>query len=472
MNCRRHAGDPSLKVLLDRLFLTKGTIDRVSYAVIGFIAFAIKFNLDRFLIAPRFGYHWTIFDYWWPAGTSARLTALSPHDYAFLLTLVAASLPFLWVGVATTIKRLRAMGMPEWIVALFFLPAVNIAMFALLCALPENRDLPASPTGHRVRDWIGRFIPVDRFGAIVLSIVVTALLGFGAVELGTRVLVEYGWGVFVGVPFFQGTLAALFVSYHRHATLGVCISAALSSVLISCLLMLALAAEGAICILMALPLALPLGVLGALIGYSLAQTGPAGSNAATSILVLLVLAPLIIAASAADPQDPPLFSVTTAVDIDATPEAVWKNVVSFPALAPPTELYFKAGIAFPQSARIVGRGVGAIRYCRFSTGAFVEPITVWDEPRVLAFNVTHNPAPMKELSPYADVTTPHLRGFLEARRGEFRIVPEGPHRTRLVGTTWYTDRLWPQAYWELWSDPIIHAIHARVLDHIKSLSKD
>jgi uncharacterized membrane protein YhaH (DUF805 family) len=461
-----------LTALLDRLISTRGTIDRVSYAVIGFAAFGIKFNLDRWLIAPRFGYHWSLFDYWSPIGTDARLTALGFKDYAFLLTLVAASLPFLWVGVATTIKRLRAMRMPEWIVVLFFIPAVNVVLFALLCALPEVRDQPASDSGHGIHDWFGRFIPTDRFGAIILSIITAGLLGFGAMQLGTRVFAEYGWGVFVGVPFLQGTFAALFVGYHRRATLDVCILASIASVLISALLMFVLAAEGAICILMALPLALILGLLGALLGYQLQRTGPARANAAASILLILMLAPLIIAASAADPQSAPLLSVTTSVDIDATPELVWSNVVSFPPLPDPTEVYFKAGIAFPRSAQIVGRGVGAIRYCRFSTGAFVEPITVWDEPRVLAFNVIQNPPAMKELSPYENLTTPHLRGFLEAAKGEFTIVPVGRHRTRLVGTTWYTDRLWPQAYWELWSDPIIHAIHARVLDHIKALSEE
>jgi uncharacterized membrane protein YhaH (DUF805 family) len=457
--------------LLDRLFSTKGTIDRVSYAVIGFVAFGIKFNLDRWLIAPRFGHDWSIFDYWAPIGADSRLTALGFHDYAFLLTLAAASLPFLWVGVATTIKRLRAMRMPEWIVVLFFIPVVNVVLFALLCALPEVRDQPASDTGHPVRDWVGRLIPTDRFGAVILSIVTAGVLGFGAVQLGTRVLEEYGWGVFVGVPFLQGTFAALFVGYHRRTTLGDCILAAVASVLISALLMFALAAEGAICILMALPLALILGLLGAALGYQLQRTGPAGGRAAVSMLLIIILAPLVIAASAADAQNPPLMSVTTSVDIDAPSETVWKNVVSFSPLAAPGEIYFKAGIAYPQSATIVGHGVGAIRYCRFSTGAFVEPITAWDAPRVLAFDVIQSPPPMRELSPYENLTTPHLHGFLEAARGEFKIVPLGRNRSRLVGTTWYTDRLWPQAYWEVWSDPIIHAIHSRVLEHIKALSE-
>jgi hypothetical protein len=457
--------------LLDRLFSTRGTIDRVSYAIIGFVAFGIKFNVDRWLIAPQYGYNWTIFDYWWTKVPDARVTALGRQDYAFLLALVAASLPFLWVGVATTIKRLRTMHMSEWIVVLFFFPVVNIVLFTLLCALPEVRDLPASESGHRIRDWVGRFVPNDRFGAIVLSIFTAGMLGFGALQLGTRVLEEYGWGVFVGVPFLQGTLAALFVGFHRRTSLGDCIVAAMASVAISALLMFALAAEGAICILMALPLALILGMLGALLGHQLQRTGPAGGNAAVSMLLILILAPLVIAASAAAPNRPPLMSVTTSVDVDAPSATVWKNVVSFSPLAAPDEIYFNAGIAYPQSAAIVGHGVGAIRYCRFSTGTFVEPITVWDEPHELAFNVILSPPPMKELSPYENLMTPHLHGFLEAARGEFEIVPLGRDRSRLIGTTWYTDRLWPQAYWELWSDPIIHAIHARVLDHIKALSE-
>jgi len=45
------------------------------------------------------------------------------------------------------------------------------------------------------------------------------------------------------------------------------------------------------------------------------------------------------------------------------------------------------------------------------------------------------------------------------------------NRTRLTGTTWYTDRIWPSAYWRVWSDYFIHHIHLRVLEHIKRLAE-
>ena len=42
---------------------------------------------------------------------------------------------------------------------------------------------------------------------------------------------------------------------------------------------------------------------------------------------------------------------------------------------------------------------------------------------------------------------------------------------RWDGPLGYRHRIWPAAYWQLWSDYIIHAIHRRVLSHVKALSE-
>jgi hypothetical protein len=146
-------------------------------------------------------------------------------------------------------------------------------------------------------------------------------------------------------------------------------------------------------------------------------------------------------------------------------------VVSFAELPPPREWLFRAGIAYPIRARISGTGVGAIRHCEFSTGPFVEPIEVWDAPRLLKFSVTKNPAPMQEWTPYEDLRPAHLDGFLESRAGQFHLVPLPNGYTRLEGTTWYHHHMWPATYWSWWSDYIIHKIHLRVLRHVKQLSE-
>jgi hypothetical protein len=108
----------------------------------------------------------------------------------------------------------------------------------------------------------------------------------------------------------------------------------------------------------------------------------------------------------------------------------------------------------------------------FSTGAFVEPIEVWDEPRLLKFGVTAQPPIMDEMSPYPHLTPPHLNNYLHSRQGQFLLTPlPGGRQTMLEGTTWYQNSFWPGAYWNRWSDYIIGRIHMRVLNHIKNLAE-
>ena len=78
---------------------------------------------------------------------------------------------------------------------------------------------------------------------------------------------------------------------------------------------------------------------------------------------------------------------------------------------------------------------------------------------------------MRELSPWPEVRAPHLDGYLSSRRGEFRLVALPGGRTRLEGSTWYQVDVRPEAYWSLWSDAFIHAIHQRVLRHIAALAE-
>ena len=230
-------------------------------------------------------------------------------------------------------------------------------------------------------------------------------------------------------------------------------------------LLIGLAIEGLICIAMAAPLAAAMAALGGLVGYGLQRRGPqARSSGAYSVAILAL--PLLLGAEAASTPAPAVAPVRTSVIVAAPPEVVWRHVVSFSELPPPDELVFRSGIAYPTSARIEGTGVGAVRRCRFSTGDFVEPITRWDEPRLLAFSVASQPAPMRELSPWGAIRPPHLDGFLRSRRGEFRLRPLPGGRTLLEGTTWYENRMWPAGYWKLWSDELIHRIHRRVLEHV------
>lgn len=115
----------------------------------------------------------------------------------------------------------------------------------------------------------------------------------------------------------------------------------------------------------------------------------------------------------------------------------------------------------------MGTRVGAIRYCEFTTGAFVEPITAWEEGRLLAFSVRSQPDPMIEVSPYGALRPPHLDTAIRSEKGEFLITPMADGSVELTGTTWYRSSILPSLYWDPMTDYLIHRIHSRVLNHIR-----
>ena len=203
-------------------------------------------------------------------------------------------------------------------------------------------------------------------------------------------------------------------------------------------------------------------------GDSMAQSANQPTGSATAMVIAL---PVLALFPVVSPMPAEVAPVVTQLEIDASPEVVWPHVIGFAPLAPPEHWLFKAGVAAPVRARIEGEGVGAIRYCEFTTGAFVEPITTWDPPHHLAFDVTEQPPSMRELSIWSTVHAPHIDGGLVSERGEFRLEGLPGGRTRLTGTTWYALDFAPEPYWRLWSDAIVHLIHERVLEHIATLAE-
>jgi hypothetical protein len=184
------------------------------------------------------------------------------------------------------------------------------------------------------------------------------------------------------------------------------------------------------------------------------------------IVLLFLSVPSLMAFEDSQTNNGNMRSVATSVEINASAKQVWKNVIAFTQLKDPTEFIFKTGIAYPINATIDGHGVGAVRHCNFSTGSFVEPITVWDEPRLLKFSVAEQPEPLKELSFY-DIHPNHLHGYWVSKQGQFKLIQLSNGHILLEGTTWYVNKIKPAFYWTIWSDYIVHKIHQRVLQHIK-----
>ena len=446
-----------------------GPLARAPYAIAGLALSGIKLTADRVVSDVVFHRAWSPSIYLVPLGRGSRVDALAGADRGYVAALVAFALPFVALGTWLTLRRLRSAGWSPWLVLLFFMPLVNIAFFAALCIArprtPSGVEAPAGPTVL----W-QRWLPSSELGAAFVAALATGLAATMFVAFATSVLAEYGWGVFVALPFAQGLLAVWMVGARsgRVPRLADAAGIALASIAVTAGLLVAFAFEGILCLVLAAPLAVPLAIFGGIAGRAI-LTMPR-RHAAAFVAGIASLPFACLGAVPSPVRDAPRYAVVSRVIVDAPPERVWPHVIAFAPLAPPTQLAFRLGIAYPMRAHIVGAGAGAVRYCEFSTGAFVEPITTWDAPHRLAFGVARNPPPMRELSPWGAIDAPHLSHFLVADAGEFRLNPLPGGRTELVGTTWYRHHLYPAAYWRWWSDAIIHRIHLRVLEHVARLS--
>jgi len=287
------------------------------------------------------------------------------------------------------------------------------------------------------------------------------IVGLLAILISVFAVGSYGVTLFLGTPFVQGMIVGW--AFNRKALKpdGQTSGVVLLSVMLFGGAMLLFALEGILCIAMAFPIAAGVAMLGGAIGREIAKRGGGAVGFAASIF-LLPMGSMMEKVSSV----PPVYEAVTTVDVAAAPEVVWQRVVRFDEIEELPAWYFRAGIAYPIRATINGSGVGAIRRCEFSTGAFVEPITAWHEPHRLAFNVIAQPPALRELSIYSKVYAPHLDGYFRSTRGEFTLIPT-PAGTRLEGHTWYSVDMYPQAYWRWMSEILLHRIHQRVLDQVR-----
>lgn len=305
-----------------------------------------------------------------------------------------------------------------------------------------------------------------RFIAVAVTIAATVLLAAGAASFAIAGP-NYGWGLFVGVPFFVGLFST---TIHRHwgpRSLPTCL---LVATLAGCVLsfgFLVLGKEGLICILLSVPLALPFILLGAVIGYVLVHRATLVSPAKAALLFVLGLA-LCIWGETTATRKTPVYEVSDEVSISATPEAVWQSLIALETLPSPHDWIFRTGIACPLRTEIRGSGVGAIRICTLSTGELNERITVWQPGRRLAWTALSTPPPLKEINPFVETDPPHLHGFFRSLTGGFELRPMADGNTLVTRSSTYQHNLYPASYWRFWCDYAVSRGHLYVLGVIKT----
>jgi len=465
-------------------FRLDGFVDRRLYAVWGFGLSVLKYAIEAIVVGALTGRFYSPSDFLSPLlSTRATFTDGAPEWLG--MGLVLWTIPFVWVAVAMSVRRCRDANLTPWCALLVLIPVLNYLTMLLLSVIPSIQPLTAEELKRELQQaelWKAPTtdsLPVTTPADNAESSGLIAALAGGAAGAGYAMLCtvmtiyafdSYGAALFFGTPIVAGAVSGFLFNRPVRRGLGATELHSMLMMIACCFGFLLVGLEGAICIVMAIPIMLPLAMMGAVVGRSIAIETLRVKRDTKGMMWCLVGLPLLASIEGVIVPNP-TYAVKTTIDIQAAPAVVWQKVIAFPEITEPPAWFFRTGIASPLRAHIDGTGVGAMRYCEFTTGTFVEPITVWQENQRLAFDVTEQPHPMFEMTPYRHIHPPHLNGAFRSTRGEFRLEPLPDGGTRLTGTTWYVLEMHPQSYWTLWTDELIHQIHLRVLKHIQSVAE-
>src|SRR5262249_47968649 len=142
--------------------------------------------------------------------------------------------------------------LPRWLVVVFFMPGLNLLFFILLMIVPPKDGSRGTRSGDSL---LGRLIPHSALGSAFASLLITTIPIVALILMGSSVLQQYGWGLFLGTPFLIGFFSTVIYEYHGSRRFTESLGVTLLALAIVAAALLAMAIEGAICILMASPIA-------------------------------------------------------------------------------------------------------------------------------------------------------------------------------------------------------------------------
>ncbi|MFM8398010.1 MAG: hypothetical protein ACKOAH_09270, partial [Pirellula sp.] len=155
--------------------------------------------------------------------------------------------------------------------------------------------------------YVGEPLIEHQLSSALLGIAASATICITMVSLCVYLIQDYGAALFMGTPIVMGATSAYI--YNRPYSRGVLSSIMVAelSIFLSGLILLLFAFEGIICLVMLLPIAGAMAILGALIGVMIASVQPQRS---ITLLIPISLLPIMAGAEHAV-RDLPEYEVLT-----------------------------------------------------------------------------------------------------------------------------------------------------------------
>jgi len=257
------------------------------------------------------------------------------------------------------------------------------------------------------------------------------------------------------VPLIAGMVAA-WVWRKLNRTVVLSILDSLGTSLLSIVAAFVVLHEGAVCLVMAFPAIWALVFAGILLGnwWFHRKTSNKLQLSIFPVVVLLIVADSFFGSHKTT-------EVTDEILVRAPPEKVWPHVLAFPEIPDrPTYWIFRIGLPYPTKTTNGGNFVGADRQCIFSDGIVIkERVSEFLPNAKLTFDMVEQP------------THPEVYGHITLHRGQFVLRDNHDGTTTLVGSSWYTLHVRPRWYFDLWARDMSHAVHLRVMNHVRRLAE-
>jgi hypothetical protein len=217
--------------------------------------------------------------------------------------------------------------------------------------------------------------------------------------------------------------------------------------------------EGYICVLMVLPLILPLIFLGSILTHLAKRYNKIKSTEKLRVLIL----PLFIFLLGAPIENlivknkKELIEIKSEIVFPYSNKQVYDAIKSVDTVIATKTYLMSIGLPVPQKCLLEKEEVGGIRTCYFSGGKIVEKITQLEKEKVLKMDVISY-----------ELTGRKWLGFKEAT---YTFDSLGTNKCKMTRITSYTSELKPRVYWEPFEQLGIEQEHQYIFDHLNKYLK-
>jgi hypothetical protein len=408
-------------------------------------------------------------------GVSARLGfggEVSPENAITIIATVVFALvlaPVCALGYAIAAGRVRPVpailllvmlvivGFLTWMILVVLVALASGVVLRLVAWLIGSRRTAGGKAAlRRAVPWLAGLLVIG-FAYLAAAQLVAPPAGAGVMSLAFVALVP------LAVGYLSVALNGRAAPRMRGAILPSVIATAACMAIV-----LASGLEGAICVMLALPVFLAAAVLGGMLA-ALVRSRLPGARARWALLAGILVLPY---AGGVLENRVPLpdarRTVVASVRIHADAATAWRNVVRPTGIRPEENqkrLAQRMGFPLPVTATLSQEGLGGSRFAIFEHGVILrETVTEWAPGRRMAFLIDPANIPASVLDEHVTIGGP----FFDVLDGAYEVVPIAPGEVELRLTTTHRLSTHFNPYAGFWTDLLMRQIQENLLHVVRT----